>query len=318
MNPWLMGLLAAAVSALAGATASSWWSPEADGRAASGALTSEPDAAPAQSGATASSTTTDTRPPADEVVHPLAALDDDEIGALVQRDPAALGSVSLGAPNRGILFNAVEFPDSPLWKRADPTHSWGTAESVKFVEFAITRVNEQFDNTPLVYVGDFSARRGGRLRPHKSHQSGRDVDIGYYHLGEAVWYQRATAHNLDRARTWVLLKALITQTPVEYVFMDKRIQSWLEEYALAHGEDPQWLSQVFGGASKEGDPIVRHRSGHATHLHVRFENPTAELTGRRSYAWLAQAGLLPGHKQRKRRRPAPLPYATVTRAPATE
>lgn len=315
MNPWLMGLLAAAVSALVGASASSWWGSDAEAVAARGALTSEPEA-PVQPGARASNATSEARAPVEDVVHPLAALDDDEIGALVQRDPSALGSASLGAPNRGILFNAVEFPDSPLWKRADPTHSWGTAESVKFVEFAITRVNERFENTPLLYVGDFSGRSGGRLRPHKSHQSGRDVDIGYYYSGEAVWYQRADARNLDRARSWTLLKALITQTPIEYVFMDKRVQALLEEYALADGEDPEWLSQVFAGTSKEG--IVRHRWGHATHFHVRFVNPTAELTGRRSYTWLAQAGLLPGHKPRKRRRAAPHPFVSAARAPAMD
>jgi penicillin-insensitive murein endopeptidase len=241
-----------------------------------------------------------------DVVHPLAAMDDEEVGALVQKDPTALGSVSLGLPNRGMLINAVEFPDSPLWKRADPTHSWGTRESVEFVEYAIKRVNEQYPDSPPVYVGDFSSRSGGRLRPHKSHQSGRDVDMGYYYTGESVWYRRADAHNLDRARTWALLKALITHTPVEYVFMDQRIQPLLKEYALAEGEDPEWLVRVFGGTSKAGDPIVRHRSGHATHFHVRFENPTAELTGRRSLIWLEQAGLLPGHRRKKRNTPHPL------------
>jgi penicillin-insensitive murein endopeptidase len=241
-----------------------------------------------------------------DVVHPLAALDDEEIGALVQSDPSALGSISLGLPNRGMLINAVEFPESPLWKRADPTHSWGTRESVEFVQYAIQRVNEQFANTPALYVGDFSARGGGRLRPHKSHQSGRDVDMGYYYQGESVWYRRADARNLDRGRTWALLKALITRTPVEYVFMDRRIQPLLLEYALAQGEDPEWLNRVFGGTSKERDCIVRHRFGHATHFHVRFENPTAELTARRSFAWLEQAGLLPGHKRKKRQGPHPL------------
>ena len=56
---------------------------------------------------------------------------------------------------------------------------------------------------------------------------------------------------------------------------------------------------MFGGTSKEGDPIVRHRAGHATHLHVRFENPTAELTARRSYALLQKAGLVPGGKRKR-------------------
>src|SRR6187399_315332 len=110
MNPWRMGLLAAACSALAGATASSWWGSDPDGRAARGALTSEPGAASAEQGARAPKANTDTPPPADEVVHPLAAMDDDEIGELVKSNPERLGSVSLGAPNRGILFNAVEFP----------------------------------------------------------------------------------------------------------------------------------------------------------------------------------------------------------------
>jgi len=233
-------------------------------------------------------------PPQLEVVHPLAALDDQQIGELALRDPTALGSMSVGLPNRGALINAVEFPDSPIWKRADPNHAWGTRESVQFVEYAITVVNREFENTPLLYVGDFSARSGGRLNPHKSHQSGRDVDIGYYYKHQSVWYQRADARNLDRARTWTILKALLTHTPVEYVFMDKSIQPLLREYALAQGEDPEWLSRVFGGTSKAGDPIVRHRFGHATHFHVRFENPTAEVTARR----LEQAGMLPGHRRR--------------------
>jgi penicillin-insensitive murein endopeptidase len=241
-----------------------------------------------------------------DVVHPLAALNDDEVGEMVASNPEQLGSISIGVPNRGLLINSVEFPESPLWKRADPKHSWATSESVEFVEFAIKAVNEQFPDSPPLYVGDFSSKQGGRLRPHKSHQSGRDVDMGYYYVGEQVWYRRANAGNLDRKRTWALVKALITRTPVEYIFMDQRVQPLLEEYAVAEGEDPEWMSRVFGGTSKAGDPIVRHRAGHATHFHVRFENPTAELTARRSFEWLEKAGLLPGAKRKKRRGPHPL------------
>jgi penicillin-insensitive murein endopeptidase len=245
-------------------------------------------------------------PPGLDVVHPFAALDDQQISELAQRDPTALGSMSVGLPNRGALINAVEFPDSPIWKRADPIHAWGTRESVEFVEYAIRVVNREFENTPLIYIGDFSARSGGKLNPHKSHQSGRDVDIGYYYINQSVWYQRANARNLDRARTWTLLKTLLAHAPIEYVFMDKDVQPLLKEYALAQGEDPEWLSRVFGGTSKVGDPIVRHRSGHATHFHVRFENPTAEVTAHR----LAQVGMLPGHRRgHVRRTPPPVAAA---------
>jgi len=307
MNSRVLGLLAVAVTAVAGASTTYWTHSGSVSQEVRAELTSEPDRRPGV--ATPQSPSQNVQPAApvaQAVVHPLASLTDDQIGELVKSDPNALGSMSLGLPNRGMLFNAVEFPDSPLWKRADPIHSWGTRESVEFVEYGIKKVNEQFPDSPALFVGDFSAHGGGRLRPHKSHQSGRDVDIGYYYLDQAVWYRRADAKNLDRARTWALLKALITHSPVEYVFMDFSIQPLLKEYALAQGEDPEWLTRVFGGTSKVGDPIVRHRAGHATHFHVRFENPTAELTARRSIAWLEDAGLLPGHRRKKRNPPHPL------------
>jgi murein endopeptidase len=301
MNPWRLGLLVAAASLLMAAGASSRWVSDSGTRQEMTDLSSEPKGAMTGLAAVALTAHDLSAPPELEVVHPLAALDDQQIGELAQRDPTALGSMSVGLPNRGALINAVEFPDSPIWKRADPIHAWGTRESVEFVEYAIRVVNREFENTPLLYIGDFSARGGGKLNPHKSHQSGRDVDIGYYYLHQSVWYARADAHNLDRARTWTMLKALLTHTPVEYVFMDKNIQPLLKEYALAQGEDPEWLSRVFGGTSKAGDPIVRHRFGHATHFHVRFENPTAEVTAHR----LAQMGMLPGYRRHASRRPPP-------------
>lgn len=229
-----------------------------------------------------------------DVVHPLAAVEDEALAELVSTDVLSLGSMSVGSPSRGALVNAVQFPESELWIMVDPDHAWATRESIAFTEHAITRVNDEFPDSPPLFVGDFSARRGGKLKPHKSHQSGRDVDLGYYYLGEQVWYRRANAKNLDRARTWSLVRTLITETRVEYIFIDRSIQPLLEEYALAHGEDPQWLSRVFRGAPGRRDSIVRHRFGHATHLHVRFENPTAELTARRSYRWLQEAGLVAG------------------------
>jgi murein endopeptidase len=297
MNLWLMGLLAAAFSALAGA-GTSWWD-------------SQPADDPSDSEMSRDVELPDDAEDAGErpwlkvpvlpdvnVVHPLAALDDLEIEQMVLHDPGALGSMSVGAPNRGSLFNGVQLPDSDLWKLADPDHAWGTRESIDFVSHAITRVNEYFAETPVLFVGDFSGKAGGRLRPHLSHQSGRDVDLGYYYSTGPAWYKRATAKTLDRPRTWALLETLLKETRVEYVFMDRSIQPLLKEYALAQGEDPQWLSRVFESPANR-DSIVRHRSGHATHMHVRFENPTAELTARRSYPLLQKAGLVGGAKKKR-------------------
>lgn len=321
MNLWLMGLLAAAFSALAGAGATSWWESQPAADATDDLAMSRDGELPddAEDAGERPWLNPPTLPV--DVVHPLAALDDHEIEQMVLQDPTLLGSMSVGAPNGGALFNGVQLPESPLWKLADPAHAWGTRESIDFVAHAITRVNEYFPGSPTLYVGDFSGPRGGKLRPHQSHQSGRDVDLGYYYSSGAAWYKRATAKNLDRARTWALLETLLTETRVEYVFMDRGIQPLLREYALAQGEDPEWLSRVFEGSSNR-DSIVRHRFGHATHMHVRFENPTAELTARRSYGLLQKAGVVGGAKKKRlaskarraHRRPAQV--AAVASAPA--
>jgi murein endopeptidase len=292
MNPWLMGLLAAAVSALAGAGATSWWESELEQEDEHAMeLSAQADVLPAPDAPIDQRWLGRSAPPVIDVVHPLAALDDQEVEELVLQDPTSLGSMSIGAPNRGALVNGIQFPPSPFWQRTDPLNSWGTRESVEFVEHAIRRVNEQFPNTPVLFVGDFSPPKGGKVRPHKSHQSGRDVDLGYYYNNDSAWYLRASSRNLDRARTWALLETLLRETRVQYVFMDRMVQTLLKEYALAHGEDPEWLSRIFDGAPGK-DSVVRHRAGHATHMHVRFENPTAEVTARRSYAALRKARLI--------------------------
>lgn len=322
MNLWLMGLLAAAFSALAGAGATSWWESQPADDAADELGMSRDGELPDDAEDAGDRSWLNTLPtlPEVDVVHPLAALDDEELEAMVLRDPASLGSMSVGAPNGGALFNGVQLPESPLWKLADPAHAWGTRESIDFVAHAITRVNEYFPGSPMLYVGDFSGPRGGKLRPHKSHQSGRDVDLGYYYSTGEAWYKRATSKNLDRKRTWALLETLLTESRVEYVFMDRAIQPLLKEYALAQGEDPEWLSRVFEGPSNR-DAIVRHRFGHATHMHVRFENPTAELTARRSYGLLQKAGVIGGVKKKRlatkaRRAHRRDPVEAVASAPA--
>ena len=84
-----------------------------------------------------------------------------------------------------------------------------------------------------------------------------------------------------------MLRALISRTDVQYIFVDRRLQRLLRSYAEAIGEDRAWLESVFDGIP--GEPaIIRHEPGHDTHFHVRFYNPIAEETARRCYSALVQ------------------------------
>ncbi len=218
--------------------------------------------------------------------HPLAGMDTKALESLVTTDVTALGSASVGRPNRGKLLNAVQMPEGKLWTIADTKYSWGTAETIESVQRAIERVESDHPGSPLVYVGHISRKQGGWLRPHRSHQSGRDADLGFYYLDGPRWYVPASAENLDRARTWSLLMGFVAQGNVEYVFMSRGVQALILEYAREQGVDEAWLGTLFSEAAHAPDALVRHRWGHHTHMHVRFYSDAACETGERTGALL--------------------------------
>jgi len=221
--------------------------------------------------------------------HPLDAFSLDDLRQLALAPPRSLGSITVGRPTRGRLLNGVELRSGPGVRVMMDDHGFGTASTVRFILDAAAEMQERFPGAPDVAVGDISRERGGYLRPHRSHQLGLDVDVGYFYDPPARWYTRATEKNLDRTLTWALLKALIAQGGVEYVFMDRSVQRLLREHATASGEDPAWLDEIFERSDKK-DTLFRHTWGHLTHFHVRFYDPVAEESGRRLEKHLRRAG----------------------------
>lgn len=202
-----------------------------------------------------------------------------------------LGCLSVGKPNAGKLVNGVQLTRNDYFDPVDPNSAWGTDETLSYLEAAARKVHAAFPGSPRLWVGDISSKRGGRLSPHRSHQSGRDVDIGYFYDKPGPWYRRATPANLDLPRTWAFVRALVTETDVEMIFIDRTLSSALWRYAEGIGEDATWLRRVFATSPGE-QPLVRHARGHATHMHVRFRNPRAERLAQRAYPVLVKHELV--------------------------
>ena len=211
---------------------------------------------------------------------PWADTSDEQLEAMLLDAPERLGPASIGAPNHGWLRNGVTMPPSPLWEVQRPDRAWGTPATVQCLQRAVTTVQERYPESPRLVIGDLSLPKGGYLFPHRSHQSGRDADIGYYYVGGRGWYEKATHRNLDRPRTWALVRALVTDCDLEYLFIDAAVQAMLREYALAVGEDEAWLDDLFAGV-RHRPAIIRHAWGHRTHLHVRVYDEDAERIGAR-------------------------------------
>lgn len=212
-------------------------------------------------------------------VRPVKLLSHEEILRLVKEDPQALGSASIGSPTRGSLWGGVEMKDSEGIVRAGG-YGWGTESVVRSIERAVREVRRCHPGSPPLHVGDIARERGGWLRPHRSHQSGLDADIGYYYKTASTWYQRATAENLDVARTWTLIRALIEGGNVEMIFMDISLQRVLRAHIEALPEGERLPADIFESPLRK-DAIIRHTYGHASHLHARFTDPAAVALGQR-------------------------------------
>jgi murein endopeptidase len=212
-----------------------------------------------------------------------ADLSDDQLKALWSSHPEQLGSVSVGFTESGSQLNAVQFPvDGGPWVVVNPSEAWGSRETVDFVMAAARQVDERLPGGPPLRVNDISRKDGGWLRPHKSHQSGRDVDLGLFYPDSARC-SRAREKCMDVARNWALVRALVTTGDVQMILVDKRIQAALYEHAMSIGEDKVWLDSLFHGA----EPLIKHARRHRDHFHVRYYAGRSQELGRRVHPLLA-------------------------------
>ncbi len=195
---------------------------------------------------------------------------------VVYRYDDRIRSVSRGAPNRGRLINGAPMPDGIHWVVRDHRNSWGTAETISALVRGLTATAERWPGGATPLIADISRRRGGRLKTHRSHRSGRDADVTYYMHDHAATlaYRSARRHTLDRARQWELFKYWIERDEVTYIFVDHRLLRTLYDYVNRMGEDRALVDRAFGHPRGRG--VLRHASGHDDHFHVRFRCASAD------------------------------------------
>lgn len=222
-------------------------------------------------------------PPLPETVH-------EQQVAFPGLDADSLGALSIGHPHQGYLMNGLRMPEGRYWTVALPNYAYGTEETIAGLIRCITLVNQRFPDTPKVVIGSISKESGGHFPPHKSHQSGRDADVGFYYNPGFAIAKPATRENLDVERTWALVRSFITETDVDMILIDSKVQRLLEMHALRRGDDPRWLKSVFHGTGKPYTALIVHAPGHTAHMHVRFTSPIARQRGKSSYATLVEQG----------------------------
>jgi LysM repeat protein len=184
-------------------------------------------------------------------------------------------SESIGSPSSGQLVRARQLPPGAGYEVRAPERAWGTDETVRGVVAGFAFVRKQLPRAPRLSIHDLSLPHGGRIEEHRSHQSGRDVDIAYprKRCSDGVCgFAKLAPQDMDTATAWTLLRYWLEHDQLEAVFVDYRLQAPLYREARARGATSEQLSRWFqyprGRSETLG--VIRHYPKHDDHMHVRF------------------------------------------------
>ena len=202
------------------------------------------------------------------------------------------GTLSIGTPMRGSLKVGEVLPKKGagyvLTRETRRRRArFGASELVALVKDAAFRVHRKHPGSTL-RVGDLSARRGGRIDHHGSHQNGRDVDFLFYLFDDkgrpssseefipidrnGFSTEPPMSYRFDTARNWALVRSLLTsrRAEVQWIFVADHLKQLLIDHALESGAP----RKVIGRARQ----VLRQPGAktHMDHFHVRIYCPRSD------------------------------------------
>lgn len=195
---------------------------------------------------------------------------------------------SLGSPTEGHLVGGERIEEAP-YLRIVPTYAggdvrWGLEPLVTMIDRAARSVRRQFPDA-VASVGHLSREGGGDLASHRSHESGRDADVGFYvrsASGKPLLPSRFVAFRgdgsavgwpgaqFDDAKNWALVAAMIgdSQAHVTHLFVAAPLRARLLQYAERTGAPAQLRMRAAEVMQQPHGSLP-----HDDHFHVRIGCP---------------------------------------------
>lgn len=192
-------------------------------------------------------------------------------------DGSLRGGVPLPLTTPGLRFNPIRDPDA----------RYGTVEVVRALVEAAARVDRELGGLPVT-INDLSLPNGGPIPRHRSHQSGRDVDVLFYQLDErgtpiesvgAFFDQEGLGIDfkdlstpaddlrlrLDVPRIWLFLQALIEgeHAELQNIYLAEHIRTLLLRHARRIGAPSGTVARFEALTCQPSYP-------HDDHFHFRF------------------------------------------------
>ncbi len=223
------------------------------------------------------------------------------LSLILLETPAFSITASIGRPYHGRLVDGIPFPTQfQGYYLRDQDRAYATPEAIGTVLDAIDAVRAQYPDTCDLFIGDFSrpAAAGSTCTGPTRMGGMRIWGCMPRATGALDTFVPMNEENLDVAKTWCFVDSLLRSQHVQYLFLDRRIQRLLHDYALSQGVDPNYLESLFGN---NRNATVHHVRGHYDHMHVRFYTPWSTMAARvgeeddqqRTVVEMAQQAYLP-------------------------
>ena len=217
---------------------------------------------------------------------PSAARPDSALPPKFQRAPYAVMSLTIGHPNAGWQVRAKRLRPSKFLriKAGSELQSYGHPALVLMLGRS---ARELFRAAPgsVMLVGDLSGAKGGPLAGHRSHQSGRDADVGFYALdpkgkpatptalvafGPDGRARDGSGLTFDDRRNWLLVDswARDERAGLSHIFVARHLRQRLLAHAQTHGASAERVTQAAMLLKQPEDS-----SPHDDHFHVRVSCP---------------------------------------------
>ncbi len=191
---------------------------------------------------------------------------------------------STGQPWNGRLKDGERLPPQGVGYhsiREGRGRFYGLGRLVAGVEWVGEQLHAKDPSAPVLAMGDLSAKNGGSVSGHRSHQNGHDADFVLFwtdaqgHPIPTEEFVRLTPHGtstyngkqikFDVERNWQLA-SLIATNPYfkpQMVFLDQPLIDALLKYAQRSGQDKAVISKV--------SEMLEAWPHHSDHMHVRIQ-----------------------------------------------
>lgn len=218
-----------------------------------------------------------------------AKRSNDDLPQKYRKSPYSLMSLSVGSPSNGWQLRAKKLrPSGHLFIKPNSRNNvYGHPALVLMLQRSAKQMARDVPGSRLL-VGDLSSKYGGPLAKHRSHQSGRDADVGFFvtdkrgrarHTTRFVAMNRdgeasdGSDHKFDDYRNWLLVQLWMkdTRASIMYVFVASHLRKRLLDFAR---ERPAFRNYVERASSFLRQP--GNSSAHDDHFHVRIACPARQ------------------------------------------